>query len=784
VCVIISNYDEEDTTEITFEITYEGVDEPEDFGDVDGEGDYDDEDESSELTENGFYASILTETTCVIDGIDSEAINNGVLNIPETICGYTVTSIGGGAFMSQTSLTSVTIPDSVVEIGAWAFNGCTSLKSVSIPGGVSVLGERVFRGCSSLENVILQEGLTEIGWDAFAYCDSLTSVSIPGSVTSIDDSSFVGCSLLEAINVSAENRNYSSKDGVLFNKEETQLLQYPIAKKGTEYNIPGTVTSIERTAFYDCSSLEKITIPNSVTSIAYWSFMACSSLSEVNLPESLKTIGYEAFCNCTSLTSVTIPGSVTSIVDGAFGYYYEGGECKVEGFTVHGVKGTEAERYANDNGFIFVEVVSSHTHSYTESITKQPTCAETGTKTFTCTCGDSYTTPVAALGHNYSNEYTVDKSPTYDEEGSESRHCTRCGARTGEKAIPKLVRLFAPTILITTSTEKGVKFTWSAVEGADGYTVFKLVQDSTGNYVYKELATVGAATFAFTDWTAVEGETYCYAVCAMDNYGATSPYAEFAFTYVKPIPLATPTVKVANTAKGIKVSWNKVDNAQKYVVYRRFYSPTNKRWSGWVALKTTTGLSFTDTTTKIGINYRYTVKAVNGKSASAFKSTPTIKYNVVPTVTVANASNGIKVSWSTVANATGYTVYSSTYNSKTKKWSSWKNRGTAKANAKSWVDKSAKKGTIYKYTVRARYGSVASSFKASANIVRLLNPTVKVAKASNGIKVTWNKIAGAKNYKIYRAQYVNGKWSGWSAIKTTNNKTFAYVDKTAKKGVY
>ncbi|MBR2876040.1 MAG: hypothetical protein IKC01_02780, partial [Clostridia bacterium] len=123
-------------------------------------------------------------------------------------------------------------------------------------------------------------------------------------------------------------------------------------------------------------------------------------------------------------------------------------------------------------------------------------------------------------------------------------------------------------------------------------------------------------------------------------------------------------------------------------------------------------------------------------------------------------------------------------NTKTKKWSSWKNRGTAGKNKTAWVDKSAKKGTIYKYTVRARYGSAASSFVASANIVRLVNPTVKVAKASNGIKVTWNKIAGAKNYKIYRAQYVNGKWSGWSAIKTTNNKTFAYVDKTAKKGVY
>ncbi|MBR2876014.1 MAG: hypothetical protein IKC01_02650, partial [Clostridia bacterium] len=179
---------------------------------------------------------------------------------------------------------------------------------------------------------------------------------------------------------------------------------------------------------------------------------------------------------------------------------------------------------------------------------------------------------------------------------------------------------------------------------------------------------------------------------------------------------------------------------------------------GWKQLKITTGLSYVDTTTKIGTYYSYAVRAVNDTFKSSFKATKGLKYNVKPVVTVANAANGIKVSWSTVANATGYTVYSSTYNAKTKKWSGWKNRGTAKATATYWVDKKAKAGTYYKYTVRAVYGSALTSYQASANVIRLLNPTVKVAKASNGIKVTWNKIAGAKNYKVYRATYatVNG----------------------------
>ncbi|MBR2876308.1 MAG: leucine-rich repeat protein, partial [Clostridia bacterium] len=697
-----------------------------------------------------------------------------------------VTSIGSCAFEDCTSLTSIIIPDGVISIDWCTFSGCKSLTSITIPGSVTEIEGNAFRDCSSLRSVTIPDSVTSIGEYAFYYCSSLTSVTIGDSVTSIGYDAFVNCSSLTSITIpdsvtnigssAFSNTGYYNDDsnwenGVLYigkhlieAKKEisgaytiksgtktiadcafyycTSLTSITISDSVTSIGdqafygctsltsitIPDSVTSIDWYAFEDCTSLTSITIPGSVTSISSYAFDGCTSLTSVTIGNGVTSIGNRTFFDCKALKSVTIPDSVTSIGNWALGYYWDSEifeYYKIYGFTIYGVKGSEAEIYANENDFTFVEVVP-HTHTYTESITKQPTCTEAGEKTFTCSCGDSYTTPVAALGHDYSNEYTVDKAPTYDEEGSESRHCTRCDAKTGERAIPKLVRLSAPTILTTESTENGVKFTWSAVEGADGYTVFKLTKDATGNYVYKELATVGKATFAFTDKTAVDGETYCYAVCAMDNYGATSPYAEFAFTYVKPIPLSTPVVKTANTAKGIKVTWNKVANAQKYVVYRKFYSPKNKKWSGWIALnsncKTT---SFVDTTTKLGINYRYTVKAVNGKSASAFKSTATIKYNVTPVVKVANASNGIKVSWSTVANATGYTVYSSTYNTKTKKWSSWKNRGTAGKNKTSWVDKKAKPGTVYKYTVRAVCGSNASSFKASSSLVRLLNPTVK-----------------------------------------------------------
>ncbi len=252
----------------------------------------------------------------------------------------------------------------------------------------------------------------------------------------------------------------------------------------------------------------------------------------------------------------------------------------------------------------------------------------------------------------------------------------------------------------------------------------------------------------------------------------------------KEIVLTTPTVKISNTAKGVKVSWGSVANAQSYVVYRQIYNTSTKKWSSWSAIKKgVTGTSYVDGTVKLGTQYRYTVRAVNGSVMSKYTSTGTLKYNVTPAVKIANASNGVKVSWSTATNATGYTVYRSQYNTKTKKWSGWSNRGTAKAKITSWTDKKVTSGVQYKYTVRACNGSFKSSYKESAKVLYLAQPTVKIANASNGIKVSWNKVAGSKGYIVYRSQYTNGAWSSWKNMGTAKNTKTSWVDKNVVSGV-
>ena len=410
-----------------------------------------------------------------------------------------VTSIGEVTFSGCTSLTSITIPDSVTSIGSSAFSGCTSLTSVTIPDSITSIGGYAFDGCTSLTSVTIGNGVTSIGDCAFRDCTSLTSITIPDSVISMgvydvyDDSmhkieslTFDGCTSLTEINVGNENANYSSENGVLFNKEKTTLKCYPAGKTETEYSIPDSVTSIGGYAFDGCTSLTSITIPDSVTSIGFWAFIDCVSLTSITIPDnvtricygafsdtayyndklnwengilyignhlieakddisgsisikqgtkliadsafedckliesvmipnsvteigrsafymcvslknilipdsvrtispemftwcvslekigipnSVTSIGWNAFGDCTALKHIIVPDSVTNIDDYAFGYtgvdleHGTGGgvphPTKITDFTVYGKFGSEAEKYANDNGFVFLELEQS-----------------------------------------------------------------------------------------------------------------------------------------------------------------------------------------------------------------------------------------------------------------------------------------------------------------------------------------------------------------------------------------------------------------------------------------
>ena len=203
----------------------------------------------------------------------------------------------------------VEIPDTVTSLEKYAFHDFIKLKSIEIPNSVTSIGVKAFRDCKRLTSITIPNSVTSIGDLAFWLCSSLTSITIPDSVTSIGESAFYCCSSLTSINVSENNKNYSSVDGVLFNKDKTEIIQYPEGKINTSYEIPNSVTSIGDDAFHSYRSLTSITIPKGVTSIGDSAFYSCSSLTSITIPNSVTSIGDSALNSCFSLTNITYNGT-------------------------------------------------------------------------------------------------------------------------------------------------------------------------------------------------------------------------------------------------------------------------------------------------------------------------------------------------------------------------------------------------------------------------------------------------------------------------------------------
>ena len=221
-----------------------------------------------------------------------------------------VTSIGSQAFYECSNLTSITIPSGLTSIGEQAFGNCTGLTSITIPSGFISIGDYAFWNCTGLTSITIQNGVTSIGTGAFWNCTGLTSITIPSSVTSIGFNVFYNCTGLTDITVDSNNSSFCSESGVLFNKDKTTLIYYPLGKNDSSYTIPDGVTVIEQYAFYCNSKLTSVTIPSGVTSIGEMAFRECSGLTSVIVPSSVTSIEYNAFWCCFNLI-IYIPGGIT-----------------------------------------------------------------------------------------------------------------------------------------------------------------------------------------------------------------------------------------------------------------------------------------------------------------------------------------------------------------------------------------------------------------------------------------------------------------------------------------
>jgi len=165
--------------------------------------------------------------------------------------------------------------------------------------------------------VTIHDSISEIGYCTYNGYRGLRSVIIPRSVVKIERNAFDDCSDLTNITVHPDNPAYASVDGVLFNKDRTELLIFPRGRQG-DYVVPDSVVKIGRGAFEGCSYLGSVTIPNSVTVIGEGAFYGCMDLSSIVIPDSVTEIGDYAFGSCYNLSAVTLPKSVVKMGNNVF----------------------------------------------------------------------------------------------------------------------------------------------------------------------------------------------------------------------------------------------------------------------------------------------------------------------------------------------------------------------------------------------------------------------------------------------------------------------------------
>lgn len=179
--------------------------------------------------------------------------------------------------VSRNDVKHIKIEEGIESIGVnkSVFYGLVNLEDIEFPNSLNEIGYYCFSGCTKLQQIALPKNLTRLVWASFAGCTSLTTVTIPKSVTDSGANSFVGCESLTEILVKQGNTNYISENGILYTKDKTELVAYPIGKKDKEFDVPTYVTKLGWGAFDGSKNLEKIVVPSSVTEIEGAVFQNC-----------------------------------------------------------------------------------------------------------------------------------------------------------------------------------------------------------------------------------------------------------------------------------------------------------------------------------------------------------------------------------------------------------------------------------------------------------------------------------------------------------------------------
>lgn len=210
--------------------------------------------------------------------------------------------ISSNCFNRCSSLTAIDIPDSVLKIGGSAFGECTSLSSVDLPNALQEISSYAFQN-TSISEISLPQTVTSLGSGTFMGCAALNSIAIPQKVTTIPTGFASGCTSLSQIDIP-------------YGVAEIKGKAFENCVNLTEIVIPNSVTDVS--GFIGCTSLSKVTLSKNIENIGSQSFKGCNSLKNIELPQSLRFIGESAFEGCTLLENIVLPTKLEEIDSLAF----------------------------------------------------------------------------------------------------------------------------------------------------------------------------------------------------------------------------------------------------------------------------------------------------------------------------------------------------------------------------------------------------------------------------------------------------------------------------------
>ncbi len=676
------------------------------------------------------------------DGASYTVVGNnkymrGELSIPDTYKGLPVTHIGDYGFYGYTDITSIIISDNITSIGECAFSDCCFAESIVIGDNVKTIGNEAFYFCSDATSVVIGDSVQSIGDKAFMGCQGIQGVlSLPATLKKLGYSPFYCCYEVNSIEIPAENKYFSSVDGVLYDKKHTKILQYPIAKADTTYTVLDGVTTITENAFLCAQYVEEVVLPDSVTKIEGWAFSTCENLTYITIPKSLKDIGDAAFEHCEKLKSISLPN-----------------DCSLSEFCFTGCSSLESANIPESEYFIPEGVFANCVNLKKINIPKD-TWRIWIDAFRNCKSLTSITIPVGiemiGVGAfsgcenlknvNFSGtreqweemEIFADNQPLLDAYYSNSAPAT-------------------PKLSSVSCTTTGVKVSWGKAAGIDKYIVYR----KTSKTGWSRLGTTTSTSF--TDTKAKSGTTYYYTVKAQNDYG-TSGYNK---TGLKIKYIAAPVLKkVYNNGAGNVLSWGKVTGADGYYVYRKTPS------SGWkkiATIKKGSTVSYTDKKVTYGSSYIYTVKAYSGKTASGHNTTGIKIIKKLPNVSITtkNVNGGKRVYLS--SSVSGATIYFKT-----------SKNGSYKKYTGDFGLTSTK--TIYAYAVRASYYKSSTASKKIV-VTKAKSPTISVANCVGGKKITLK--TSTPNATLYYKTSKDGSYVKYtepfvvSSTKTVYAKTYA-----------